>query len=355
MIKPYTALAVQSGWPRIYKKEDIKDVAIPHVKRLIEFAMPAANWEAPVKLIAIPEGALTGWWAEFVFDHITFAREMAVESVPGEETELLGEIAKKYNCYLMGCVKSRDDELIKDRYFNIAFLIDPKGEVILKHYKLQLIAESRSTTPHDVWDAFTSKYGDGLDAFFQVVDTEIGRIGLTICMEGSYPEIYRAYAMQGAEIIYRPSYVEPWCSGPGVSWWEIQNRARALDNNFYVICPGDGPRYHNVETAVNFSGGNSMIVDYKGQVLSGCDSTIEGYCNAVLNIEALRNHREMALFGNWLPTLRTEYFNKLYDKPIFPKNKWMEKTTGTRDEYLTMLRGTIKKFQDEGIYLVPSA
>ena len=98
-----------------------------------------------------------------------------------------------------------------------------------------------------------------------------------------------------------------------------------------------------------------MIVDYKGQVLSGCDSTIEGYCNAVLNIEALRNHREMALFGNWLPTLRTEYFNKLYDKPIFPKNRWMEEPTGTRDEYVTMLRATIKKFQDEGIYLVPSA
>jgi len=355
MVKPYTALAVQAGWPRIYKREDIKNIAIPHVERLIELSMPGANWECPTRLIALPEGALIGWGAEFIYDHVRFANEMAVDAIPCEETELLGEIAKKYKCYLMACIKARDEEIIKDRYFNMAFLIDPQGKVILKHYKLQLIAESRSTTPHDVWDAYTAKYGDGLEAFFQVVDTDIGRIGLSICMEGSYPDIFRAYAMQGVEVMYRPSYAEPYCSGPGMSWWEIQNRARALDNNFYMVCPGDGPRYHNVDTEFTFSGGNSMILDFRGQIINGCNYPTEGFCSAVLNVEALRNHRDMSRAVNWLATLRTEYFKKLYEKPIFPKNVWLEKPTGNTAKHLGMLGESVKRLQEEGIYLLPSS
>ena len=45
---------------------------------------------------------------------------------------------------------------------------------------------------------------------FPVVDTEIGRIGTIVCMEGSYPETARGLAMNGAEIMYRPSYPEPY-------------------------------------------------------------------------------------------------------------------------------------------------
>ena len=228
MIKPYFALALQAGEPRVFKKEAIKRVVIPHLKAIIQQSVGIASWELPVRVVALPEAAFEGWAAQYTMQYKEFCKEMVADPIPNEETDLMGEIAKQHNIYIMACRKALEPEIIEGRYFNVAFLINPEGKVILKHYKLQMFTKEDSLTPQDVWDRYVSKFGDGLDAFFQVVDTDIGRIGLTICMEGSFPEIYRAFALQGAEIMYRPTYPEPWVSGPGTSWWEIQNRARAL-------------------------------------------------------------------------------------------------------------------------------
>ena len=75
-----------------------------------------------------------------------------------------------------------------DRFFNVGFAIDPNGEIILKHYKLStLYPVEHSVTPHDVWDKWIELYGQTLDAFFPVADTEIGRLGVMMANEGSYP------------------------------------------------------------------------------------------------------------------------------------------------------------------------
>ena len=67
-------------------------------------------------------------------------------------------------------------------------------------------------------------------------------------------------------------------------------------------------------------GGRSSIVDYKGHVLA--DSTIvdDCYVAAEINIDALRNYREKSKFQNWIPYIRSEIYQKLYEQPIWPKN-----------------------------------
>lgn len=362
MLKPYSALVLQIGWPLINKREDIKKISIPHIRQMINFGLPAANWEAPVKLIALTEEALTGVSKEFVTSPRDFARDVAAESVPGEETELLGELAKKHGTYILGCMKSRDDELVRDQYFNIGFLISPEGKVVLKHYKLQVVADERSTTPHDIWDVYTAKYGDGIEAFFQVADTEIGRIGISICHEGGYADVYSAYRMRGVEVMYRPDFPEPYCSGPEMNWWEIQNRARALDNNFYMICPNEGPRYGpGLQNIVTVTGGQSMIVDYRGKVMARCAYAMESYCNAKIDIEALRDHRDRAqTLGNWLPGLRTEYFRHLYDMPVWPKNARLHEDPSTSRirsvaDAEGLFKDSVRKLQSQGIFLLPSS
>jgi beta-ureidopropionase len=353
MIKPFMAVALQSGFPIIRKREEIKKISIPHIGRAFRVVFPNGSLELPIRLVALPEAVLEGWTAEGTYEHTRFCREVAVE-IPGEETELLGELAKEYNVYIMACVKAIDPDIIKDRYFNTAFLLNPEGKVILKHYKLQTIPYSGSTTPHDVWDAYTAKYGDGIDAFFQVADTDIGRIGLTVCMEGSFPEIYRAYGLQGAEIVYRPSYPEPYVSGPGVDWWEIQNRSHSLDNNFYSICPNSAPPYQG--DVYPICGGHSMIVDYRGQVLSRTKYNGEGFASAKVNIEELRDHRDRAAFGNWIPFIRTELYRKIYERAIFPKNLYMKKPPpyGTRPEREGPMRESIRRLQEDGMFQRPS-
>lgn len=354
MVKPYFALALQAGEPRIFRREAIKRVVIPHLRDIVQQSIGIASWELPVRLIALPEAAFEGWVAQYTMDYKEFCKEMVAEPIPNEETDLIGEIANRHNVYIMACRKALDPEIIEGRYFNIAFLISPEGKVILKHYKLQTITKEDAITPQDVWDNYVKKYGDGLDAFFQVTDTDIGRIGLTICMEGSFPEIYRGFALQGAEIIYRPTYPEPWVSGPGTSWWEIQNRARALDNNFYMICPQTGPTYGE-GTALPFNtSSRSMIVDYRGQVLSCIDYGGEGYAAAKINIEELRDHRDRVVcMGNWLPMIRSEYYRKIYEKPLYPRNRWLEDLKSL-DKDNAVVKEIIRKLQQQGIYLTPS-
>ena len=104
-------------------------------------------------------------------------------------------------------------DLMPDRIFNVAFIIDPKGELIHTHIKTSFYQKETNTAPSDIWDIYLQKYGDDPeklhDALYPVAKTEIGNIGTLICAEGSYPEAARGLAMNGAEIIYRSQY-PPW-------------------------------------------------------------------------------------------------------------------------------------------------
>jgi beta-ureidopropionase len=138
-------------------------------------------------------------------DHVTFARECAID-IPGEETEALGRIAREYSAWVMAQAKARHPDL-PDRFFNVGFILDPDGEVILRRYKVSpLFPVEHSVCPHDIFDWWVERYGYDLDAFWPVVDTEIGRLGIMMANEGSYPENARALALNGAEVVYRGSY-----------------------------------------------------------------------------------------------------------------------------------------------------
>ena len=118
--------------------------------------------------------------------------------------------------------------------------------------------------------------------------------------EGSYPENARALALNGAEVVYRASYPHP---ATGNDMFEIQSRARALDNNMYVLAPNMGTYYLHKEgdTPIDTFGGRSYIIDYKGKIVGrqdyGGSSTYE---SGVVDIEALRFHRENAQWDKWM-------------------------------------------------------
>ena len=297
----------------------------------------AASWlsslDLPVRLIVIPEGGLQAFNDEVLdLDHATYARECAID-IPGPETRYLGDLAKEWNAYIMAQAKATHPEF-PDRFFNVGFAINPSGEIILKHYKLStLYPVEHSMTPHDVWDRWIELYGKTLDAFFPVVDTEIGRLGVMMANEGSYPENARGLAMNGAEIVYRASYPHP---HTGNELFEIQSRARALDNNFYVLAPNLATYYLTLdsETPIDTFGGRSLIVDYKGRIagqhLYGAGSS---YVAGTIDVDALRHHRTHAQWDNWMKDLRTEIYQLVYQEPIYPKNLYLDRAPFTHAEF----------------------
>lgn len=352
MIEQYMALALQPIMRGCEKRSEII-VNLRHISELINAAVWLSAIDLPVRLVAIPEGCLQGFTDEvFDWDHTRYVREMAID-VPGEETEFLGRKAKELNTYIIGQAKAKHPEF-PERFFNCGFVIAPSGEVIHKHYKLQVFAREHSTVPHDVWDRWVELYGDNLDSFFPVIDTEIGRIGIVICMEGSFPETARGVAMNGAEIIYRPAYPEPYVAN---DIWEIQNRARALDNTCYVVAPNPATYYLTQESInpIDTFGGKSMIVDYQGRVLSKHDyGSGASYAGAIIDVEALRQYRTRSLWGNWIRDLRTEQYQCIYRAPIYPKNLCMKEPPGHHDDHDKIRRAVMQNMLKSGLYKPPT-
>jgi len=353
VIEQYMALALQPTMRGCMKRSEVA-VNIRHISELIDAAVWLSAIDLPVRLICIPEGCLQGFTDEvFDCDHEKYVAEMALD-IPGEETDALGRKAKQHNTFIIAQAKVKHPSFPK-KFFNAAFIISPEGEVIHTHYKLQVFAREHSTVPHDVWDKWIELYGDDLDAFFPVADTDIGRIGCVICMEGSFPETARGLAMNGAEIIYRPAYPEPYVSN---DLWEIQNRARALDNTCYVVAPNPANYFltqHSADALDTF-GGKSMIVDYQGRILSQhAYGAGPSYAGAIVDIEALRQYRTRSLWGNWLRDLRTEQFRCIYQQALYPKNLGLEKHPGRHAAHDDIRHAVMKKMLDEDIFRRPSA
>src|SRR5256884_3331917 len=151
MIKPYTAVGLITTVRGIRRRADIK-INLEHLKHLVKAASWLSSLDLPVRLIAIPEGALQAFNDEVLdLDHVTFARECAID-IPGEETDFLGKIAKEYDAFVVAQAQAKHPDL-KDRFFNVGFVINPEGEVILQHYKVSpLFPVEHSVCPHDIYD-----------------------------------------------------------------------------------------------------------------------------------------------------------------------------------------------------------
>lgn len=345
MIPQYNAIALQ-----VRQFCDIEQ-NLRHLSNCIDMAYTLASQELPVRLICLPESAIQGFPMG----------KPPVTTIPGPETDFFAKKAQALDAYIIGeLLFVKWPGIPEDRWFNSLFVASPKGEVIYKRAKTQLerIEAQWSTVPHDVWDDWVNTYGDGLDSFYPVVDTEIGKIGCAVCMERGYPEVTRGLAMNGAEIIYMATYHEPFV-GNGI--YEAVNRVRAFENTCYVISPNSGPyKFPHFDAPFDICGGVNLIVDYKGNVIGRHETTDDSFVAGTIDVEALRQYRSRNLgIGNFIKDLRTEQFRLIYDQPIYPKNMRLEgKLSDAAKLYEKeneILKDNIRKLQEKGVYKKPSS
>ncbi|MER7127539.1 nitrilase-related carbon-nitrogen hydrolase [Streptosporangium saharense] len=353
MIEAYQAVGLVPTMRGVRNRDEIQ-VNLEHIEHLVKAASWLSSLDLPVRLIAIPEGALQGFNDEVLdLDHEDFAREVAIE-VPGPETDRLGALARQWNTYIVAQAKALHPEF-PGRFFNVGLVIDPEGEIVMTHYKtVPLLPVEHSVTPHDVWDRWVELYGKTLDAFYPVADTAIGRIGVLMANEASYPENARGLAMNGAEIIYRGPYPHPHV---GNGLYAIQNQARALDNNCYLIACNVGTYYLNTDSDVPIDtfGGHSMVVDYKGQIVGRHDyGGASSWVSGTIDIEALRRFRANAQWDNWIKDLKTEQYQLIYEKPIYPKNLYLDRKPYNHTEFRTeVIDRQIELMHERGIWVRP--
>ncbi len=198
-------------------------------------------------LVVLPETMSTGFTPACSADELWDL----VSEIPGPVTEPIQQAAQRLGVHVVMGTYERGPE--RGVVFNAALLIGPAGDVRGVYRKTHPFAtELRSrggwVTP-----------GDDTS----VIDTDLGRIGLIICFDGDYPELSRITALQGAEVICRPSALLR-----SADIWELTNRARAYDNHVYVI----GSNATGVDPAGVIYFGNSMIVTPIAEVVARASS-----------------------------------------------------------------------------------
>jgi predicted amidohydrolase len=174
-------------------------------------------------------------------------REQA-ETIPGPTTDRLAELARELGVHLVGgSILERASS--GGKVYNTSALFDPRGELLARYRKVHLFDVD---IPGHVTIRESETRLHGSEAC--VVPTGLGTIGLSVCYDLRFPELYRRLTASGAEIICLPSaFTFP----TGAAHWEILVRARAIENQVYLIAPnqiGRSPGGFN-----DF--GHSLIVD----------------------------------------------------------------------------------------------
>ena len=242
------------------------------------------------RLVVLPEYFLTGYPRR---EAVAEWQARACLHPTGPEYQSLGECARDCGVYLSGNAYEIDDHF-PDLYFQCSFIIDPRGQLILR-YRRQI--SMFAPTPDDVREQFETIYGT--EALYPVVDTDIGRLACVASEEILFPEISTELALRGAEVICHSSSEQ---GSPLTTPKNIAKRARAFENQVYVVSANSagiaGPGFPEDSTD-----GHSQVVDYQGKVLAEAafGESMGGF--AEVDIAALRRHRSKRAMLN-LPARR---------------------------------------------------
>ncbi|MBQ6496269.1 MAG: hypothetical protein IJI74_03770 [Firmicutes bacterium] len=351
----YQAACIQP----IIRSAETRDVIMENVKRVCELIDEAPqysiagakntykNWWAPMKLVSFPEFFIQGHEGNWTHEH--YIKNVLIE-MDGPEMEPIRNKAIEHEIYIAGCCLEHDPQWKNEDYiFNTHFLIDPKGDIVMKYRKLTVATHFElSMSPHDIYDEYVAMYGDDLSTFFPVADLEIGKIGLTTCMDAHFPENYRALGQQGAEVILHPVLVDPLLSEPTDVWTAI-NRVRAWENICYIVCSSWGAYVGSLRPE-NTTPGQAMIANYNGMVLAKSHHPGESIISATINLEELRRRR-LDPSRNYPTMLRNEIYRKIYTNNVYEANQFTGMNPRTRESRDSI--AAIKDFVDRGIYTRP--
>jgi predicted amidohydrolase len=190
-------------------------------------------------------------------------------SFMGEEEEKLAQaevISQKTEAFLKTVAQRFQVTLLaggfpvptgNGRVYNTALLIDPNGHELARYQKVHLF-DVNLPDGNTYHESSTVKAGQTLPQVYASED--FGNLGLSVCYDVRFPELYRHLAAQGAQVFLIPAAFTAYT---GKDHWEVLLRARAIENTCYVIAPAQtGCHYGRRRTH-----GHAMIIDPWGVIL----------------------------------------------------------------------------------------
>jgi predicted amidohydrolase len=261
-MKPYIAAAIQ-----MTSKPDL-DKNLIEAEELIELAVRQG-----AELIGLPEN--------FAFlgkeeDKLAQAAAIALKT-----EKFLKTMAQRFQITLLGGGFPVAVEGNPAKAYNTALLIDPNGQEIARYQKIHLFDV-------DVPDGNTycesSTVMAGKDSPALYFSDRLGNLGLSICYDVRFPELYRYLSRKGADVIFIPAAFTAYT---GKDHWQVLLQARAIENTCYIIAPAQtGNHYER-----RYTHGHAMIIDPWGVILADAGDK-PGVAVAEINPERLQQVRQ---------------------------------------------------------------
>ncbi|HEY0802596.1 MAG TPA: carbon-nitrogen hydrolase family protein, partial [Steroidobacteraceae bacterium] len=182
--------------------------------------------------------------------------QVAETNGDGPVQSFLSDTAAALDMWILGgTIVIRTDDT--SRVANSSLLIDAQGKRVARYDKIHLFDVTIPGRNEQYRES--NHVLPGRDPV--IADTPVGKLGLSVCYDMRFPELYRELVLQGAEWLAMPAaFTVP----TGRAHWETLLRARAIENLCYVVAPAQA----GVHTSGRETYGDSLIVDYWGQVLS---------------------------------------------------------------------------------------
>lgn len=199
---------------------------------------------------ASKRGAELCTFPEFMMFYTTSSQSPAklaslAESIDGFFVKTIAKTAKENSIQVVGTFYEKSNK--KDRVYDTSFLISKSGKIISKYRKIHL------------YDALGFKESNKMTPGSKIIlpsKTSVGKIGMLICYDLRFPEMSRALASAGSEILVAPS---AWVKGKmKEEHWITINKTRAIENGCYIIAP---------DQVGNIYCGRSIVVDPYGKIL----------------------------------------------------------------------------------------
>lgn len=229
--------------------------------------------KAGAELIVLPENfAIMGIEEE---DKVAIRESIG----KGPIQKFLSEQASLHNVWIVGGTVPLECPDPK-KILGACLVYDNKGNCVERYDKIHLFDVDLVDTGESYNESETIEYGDtGL----KVLNTPFGRIGLAVCYDLRFPELFRGLLDLGAQIVVLPA---AFTAVTGQAHWESLIRARAIENLIYVIAAAQGGYHLNGRSTF----GDSMIVDPWGAVLNRIQHGA-GITVADINLEFLESRR----------------------------------------------------------------
>lgn len=225
------------------------------------------------RLVVLPENfAIMGLTD---FDKYKVKEDFGVGKIQG----FLSAQARKNHVYIVaGTIPVACDEENKVRAASLVF--NDEGQCVARYDKIHLF---------DVTISDTEKYqeSDSIQPGDKIVtvDTPFGKLGLSVCYDLRFPELFRCLFNAGAEILIVPA---AFTVKTGNAHWEVLLRSRAIENFSYVIGAGQG----GTHTSQRQTYGNSLIIAPWGNVLARCEGAEIGVAIAEIDLVKLHELRK---------------------------------------------------------------